>query len=96
MILGAVFACFCFFSIDFRCLYVFFVLPILPVFSLRDPEHRVRGEIMHMLVVGELRGMISKVFMTCFRKIGSLGNEQKNIRKRRQGYSANKPNCGNR
>ena len=32
--------------------------PILGVFSPWDPENRVRGAILHILVVGELRGMV--------------------------------------
>ena len=34
--------------------------PVLGVFSPRDPENRVQGEILHILVVGELRGMVLK------------------------------------
>ena len=30
---------------------------LLAVFSPRGPENRVRGELLHILVVGELRGM---------------------------------------
>ena len=41
----------------------------LSVFSPRDPENRVRGEILHILVVGELRGMVLKRFYETCAKI---------------------------
>ena len=42
---------------------------LLAVFSPRDPENRVRGEILHILVVGELRGMVLKRFYETCAKI---------------------------
>ena len=41
---------------------------MLVVFSRRDPENRVRGEILRILVVGELRGMSFKPFYANLRK----------------------------
>ena len=45
--------------------------------SPRDLENRVRGDLLYILVVGELRGIISQLFMTCFGTIGNWVNEQK-------------------
>ena len=42
---------------------------VLGVFSPWDPENRVRGEILHILVVGELRGMVLKRFYETCAKI---------------------------
>ena len=39
------------------------------VFSRWDPENRVRGEILRILVVGELRGMVFNLLLGFLRKM---------------------------
>ena len=41
---------------------------LLGVFSPGDPENRIRGTILRVLVVGELRGMTSKLFYARLRE----------------------------